>query len=177
MSSTMDSRPTGPGQTTNEDPTQVLPVQSTERTVVGSAGVERRETVVTDAAGVAHRERVIRDVAGEQTLKLAKVAQIIWLVVGLIDAVIGLRVLLKLIGANPNNDFARFVYNFAGLFLGPFNGLTGSPSAGSLVLEIPSLIAMLIYALIGWGLIRIVWLVLARSDTRSTAVYDRFPDR
>lgn len=177
MSRMIDPDPIEPTVGLVVDRTQVLPAQSTERTVVGSAGVERRETVVTDDAGVAHRERLTRDVAAEQLIRFTKATQVTWLVVGIIETLIGLRVLLKLIGANPANDFANFIYGFAGLFVGPFNGLTGSPAAGAVVLEIPSLIAMLIYALVGWGLIQIFRLVLIRTDTRTTATYDRYASR
>ena len=41
------------------------------------------------------------------------------------------------------------------LFLVPFFGLTGSPAAGGRVLEVPSLIAMLVYAFLGWGVVRV----------------------
>ncbi|MDO8674170.1 MAG: hypothetical protein Q7O66_22385, partial [Dehalococcoidia bacterium] len=86
---------------------------------------------------------------------------------------IGLRVFLKLIGANPANDFASFVYNFAGVFLSPFFGLTGSPSSGGIVLEVPSLIAMLVYALVGWAIVRVILPLFDQPATRSTSTYDR----
>jgi YggT family protein len=149
-------------------------LEHTEQVVQSAGGIEHREQVITDAAGSEHRERAVRNVAAERRLRVRTASQVIWLVVGIIDVLIGLRVGLKLIAANPENDFARFIYDAAGLFLAPFFGLTGSPSAGGMVLEIPSLIAMLIYALAGWGLVRVIRLLLDRPTTRSTDTFDRY---
>ncbi|MDP2743971.1 MAG: YggT family protein [Dehalococcoidia bacterium] len=97
----------------------------------------------------------------------------VWLFVGIIEVLIGMRVLLKLIGANPDNDFGGFVYNSAGVFLAPFFGLTGSPSSGGVVLEVPSLIAMLVYALVGWAIVRVILPLFDKPATRGTSTYDR----
>jgi len=101
------------------------------------------------------------------------VCQLVWLCAGLVEVLIGLRVLLKLIDANPNNAFAGFSYNIASLFLAPFFGLTGSPAAGGSVLEVPSIIAMLLYAFVAWGVVRIIRLLFDRPMTRSSSIYDR----
>jgi YggT family protein len=156
------------------EPLSVDRIENTEHVVQSGAGIEQRERVVTDGSGMAHRETSVRDVAGEQRQRLFKAAQLIWLVVGAVEVLIGLRGLLKLIGANPDNGFASFVYNFAGLFLAPFLSLTGSPSSGGMVLEVPSIIAMLLYALLGWAIIGVVLPLFERNTTRSTSTYDRY---
>jgi hypothetical protein len=133
-------------------------VDDTEQVVRSQTGLERRERVFTDA---------------EHILRVAKVCQLVWLCVAIVEVLIGLRVLLKLIGANPNNAFASFVYNVAAVFLAPFFGLTSSPAAGGSVLEVPSIIAMLLYAFVGWGVVRIIRLLFNRPMTRSSSTYDR----
>lgn len=148
--------------------------EQTQQAARSTAGVEQRERVITDQAGVAHRDRTVRDVGAERQQSLLRVSQIIWLIIGIIEVLIGLRVVLKLIGANAANDFASFIYNAAGVFLAPFFGLTGSPASGGSVLEIPSLIAMLVYALLGWGIVHWILPLFARPTTRSTSTYDRF---
>jgi uncharacterized membrane protein len=161
---------------------QVVPpaptrIASTEHATESAAGVVQRERVVTDEGGLAHSERTVHDVAGEQRLGLYRVTQLIWLVFGIIEGLIGLRVILKLIGANPENAFAAFVYDAAAIFLNPFFSLTGSPTAGAMVLEIPSILAMIVYALLGWVLVRIVhvvWPMFSRSSTSTTSTYDRY---
>jgi hypothetical protein len=91
-----------------------------------------------------------------------KAAQLIWLLFGILEATIAIRIGLKLIGANPDAPIVAMIYGFTQLFLAPFAGMIGSPSAGNLVLEVSSVFAMLIYALIAWALERIVWLIFYR---------------
>jgi YggT family protein len=150
--------------------------EQTEQVVESGGGVERHERVVTDSEGGGHSERSVRDVAAEQQWQLQRMAQVVWLCTGIVEMLIGARVLLKLIAANPDNAFARFVYNTTAVFLAPFFGLTSSPAAGGSVLELPSLIAMAVYAFLGWGVIQVVWLIFNRSRTRSTSTCDRRRD-
>ena len=98
----------------------------------------------------------------EQRVFTFKLTQLVWLLFGLLEALIALRVGLKLIGANPANPFASLVYNLSALFLWPFFGLTGTPAVNNMVLEIPSIIAMFVYALVAWVVARIVWLIFYR---------------
>ena len=148
--------------------------ERTEQATRSTAGIEQRERVVTNAAGLAHHERSTQDVGAEQRQSVLKIGQVVWLFVGVIEVLIGMRVLLKFIGANPENEFAGLVYNAAGVFLAPFFSLTGSPSSGAMVLEIPSLIAMLAYALLGWVIVRRILPLFDRPTTRSTSTYDRY---
>jgi len=88
-----------------------------------------------------------------------KATQLIWLLLGILEALLGLRIFLKLIGANPANPFAAFLYKLTELFVAPFAGLTSTPAVGNMVLEISTFIAMLVYGLIGWAAERLVWLI------------------
>ncbi len=98
----------------------------------------------------------------EQRLFSFKATQWIWLGLGIVEVLIGLRVALKLIAANPGSPFAAFIYNVSAIFLFPFAGLVGTPAAGGMVLELSSIIAMLVYALLAWGIERIVWVSFYR---------------
>jgi hypothetical protein len=99
--------------------------------------------------------------------------QLVWLVFGVLIALIALRVFLKLIAANPGSPFADLVYSFTDLFLWPFFGLTATPAAGGMVLEIPSIIAIFVYTLIAWVIVKLIWLFFYRTPTRSVTTYDR----
>jgi hypothetical protein len=149
-------------------------IEQTEQVIRSKTGVEQSERVVTDAAGgVEHRYRIVHDVAAEHLIRVAKACQIVWLCAALVETLIGLRVVLKVIGANPDSPFAGFVYNGAALFLAPFYGLTGSPTAGGSVLEVPAIIALLLYAFLAWSVVRIIRLLFDRPMTRSSSTYDR----
>jgi hypothetical protein len=148
--------------------------EHTEQSSQSAAGAEQRERVVTDSAGVHHSARTVRDVGAERRLNLNTVSRVIVLFFGVVEGLIGLRVILKVIGANPNNDFALFIYNAAALFLAPFFGLVGSPSSGGMVLEVPSIIAMLFYGVVGWLIVRVILPLFDRPTMSSTSTYDRF---
>jgi hypothetical protein len=98
----------------------------------------------------------------ERRILTFKFTSFIWLALGLLEGLIGLRVVLKLIAANPENLFAQIIYNLSYLFIFPFAGLTMTPAVGGVVLEISSILAMGVYALAFWAMERIVWLIFYR---------------
>lgn len=103
-----------------------------------------------------------REPEREQRIFSFKATQLVWLLFGILEALIALRIGLMLIGANAASPIVAMIYGFTDLFLFPFTGLIGSPAAGSMVLELSSIFAMLIYALIAWAIERIVWLLFYR---------------
>src|SRR3990172_7438274 len=98
----------------------------------------------------------------ERRIFTFKATQLVWLFLGILEALLALRFVLKLIGANEASPIATFIYGFTNLFLLPFSGLTVTPSAGGFVLEIPTLIAMLVYGLIAWAIERLIWVIFYR---------------
>ena len=131
---------------------------------------ENRVTRVTTSQGQPDRE---------QRIFSFKMAQWIWLLLGILEAIIALRIGLLLVGANPNSLIVSAIYSFTSLFLFPFNGVIRSPSAGNMVLELSSIFAMLIYALMAWAAERIIWLIFYRPagsavDTSETTTSDHF---
>ena len=137
------------------------------------AGVDRREeTVVTQQPGYAATEQVTRDVAAERRLSVFQVTRIIWTLLGLLEVLLALRFMLKLIGANAASGFAVFIYGLTGVFTLPFTGLVSTWVSGKTILEVTTLIAMGIYALLFWGVVRVIPIVTdrprARTVTRST---------
>jgi hypothetical protein len=107
--------------------------------------------------------RTVEHEAGqEQRIATFKATQIIWLLLGLLEAVIALRVVFKLMGVNAANPFATLLYKVTDLLVAPFASLIGAPASGGMVLEISSIIAMIIYLLIAWALERIVYVLFYR---------------
>ena len=95
----------------------------------------------------------------EERIFTFKVTQLIWLLLGILEALIALRIGLKLIGANPESPIVALIYGFTYLFLFPFDGMIASLSDGDFVLELSSIFGMLVYALIGWAVGKAVWLL------------------
>ncbi len=135
--------------------------------------VDRRaETVVTQQPGYAATEQVVRDVAAERRLTFLQIDRILYTLLGILEIMLGLRFVLKLIAANPDSGFSVFVYGVTGLFMAPFNALIGTPTYKGAAFEATTLIAMAVYALLFWVLVRVILVVTsqtsARTVTRST---------
>ena len=103
-----------------------------------------------------------REPERERRIFTFKATQLVWIFLGILEALLALRFVLKLIGANEASPFAIFIYGFTKLFLWPFAGLTGTPAAGAMVLEFTTLIAMVVYALIAWAIERIIFVIFYR---------------
>lgn len=99
----------------------------------------------------------------DRQVALRKFTSIIWWFTGLLEAFIGLRVSLRVLGANPGTPFVNFVYGVTAPFLWPFRGLAASPSASGSVLEIYSVIAMIVYLMIAWMIVELLWIVFGRE--------------
>jgi hypothetical protein len=56
-------------------------------------------------------------------------ATIIYLIVGFIEFLIGMRFILLLLGANPASGFVNWIYDWSTPFVAPFYGIFGQQSA------------------------------------------------
>jgi hypothetical protein len=106
----------------------------------------------------------------ERRIFTFKATQLVWLLFGILEALIALRILLKLIGANPASPISVLIYGFTDLFLFPFAGLVATPAAGNMVLELSSFLAMVVYALIAWAIERAIWVIFYRPRQPITQV-------
>jgi hypothetical protein len=88
--------------------------------------------------------------------------------VGFLDVLIAIRFVLKLFGANPA-PFVRFMYDLTWPLVAPFHGIFNSDQVGRSVLESESLVAMAIYALIGWGIVSLIRLMTTPSSTTTVS--------
>ena len=89
-----------------------------------------------------------------------RAGRIVWYLVGIIIAFLLVRVILALLGANLDNQFANFIYVVTDPFVAGFRGLlqVGQFQAGVSRLELETIIAALVYALIGWGIVSAIQL-------------------
>jgi len=86
----------------------------------------------------------------------AKVEMIIFYLLGLLEGLLAIRFVLSLLGANQNNGFANFIYNLTYPFVVPFFGLFGYTfQYGIARFEFETLVAMAVYALVGYAIGRL----------------------
>lgn len=83
-------------------------------------------------------------------------ANIIYAIGGFIETLVGLRFVLRLIGANPGNALVQWVYSWSTPFVAPFSGIFGQDATvvngvgavTSSVFDWTALIALVVIGLI-----------------------------
>jgi uncharacterized protein YggT (Ycf19 family) len=75
---------------------------------------------------------------------------------GIVEILLGLRFLLRLFGANPSAGFTDFVYTITNPLMAPFNAVFRVTVEDQAVFDWSVLVAMLVYALIAWGIVRLI---------------------
>jgi YggT family protein len=129
-----------------------------------SDGMVREESrVTTSGAGAPLADDDTEIVS--RTSPARRAVDVIYLVFGLITALLVIRLVLKVIGAYASAPFVGFIYNVTNFFLEPFKGLLPAMVNGRSVLEPAVLIAIGVYLLVAFLLAKIVELILSRSVT------------
>ncbi|MDX1665126.1 MAG: hypothetical protein R3272_15145 [Candidatus Promineifilaceae bacterium] len=131
---------------------------------------ERVEIVRDDGLG---EEHIVEDHTLNRQGFVTRAINLLWLLVALVEFLIILRVALKLIAANPDAPFVALVYSASYLFLWPFLGMTATPAAGAIQLEISSIIAMFVYLMLGWVVAQFIRWVATPTSARTVAVRRR----
>ena len=98
-----------------------------------------------------------------------RAVMITYLVLSLVEALLITRVILKLLAANPEAGFVRFVYAVSAPLVAPFQGVFPTPATQNSVLELSSLVAIAVYALIAWGIVRLIAIFGRRQALSSSS--------
>lgn len=80
----------------------------------------------------------------------------VWYIFYVIETLLGLRFILRLLAANPGAAFTDLIYNLSAIFLAPFQYVFGTPSVEGSALELSTLLAMIVYWLIAWGIVKLI---------------------
>lgn len=125
---------------------------------------EQRTTTVRESDSVNGGEVRQETVATSRTVSGTTLAiRIIWFVAGFIITLLGLRVILQLLGANDAAGFVTFIYAISDPFAAPFYYMFPEPTRGVSTLDISSIFAMIVYALIAWGITKLLTLNRPRT--------------
>ncbi|MDP9468355.1 MAG: YggT family protein [Chloroflexota bacterium] len=79
--------------------------------------------------------------------------RVVILLFGLIQIVIGLRIVLLVMDAREGNALVSFILDFSQLFVGPFDGIlkTNALEAGGSILDLAAIVA-----LVGWTILELI---------------------
>lgn len=89
------------------------------------------------------------------TKPLYRGTQVVWYVLGILEVLLAFRFVLKLLAANPNAGFSSFIYKATYVFVSPFLSVFRVSQVEGNVFEWTTLLAMLVYWLIAFGIIKL----------------------
>jgi uncharacterized membrane protein len=92
----------------------------------------------------------------------------IYLIFGVLEVLLAFRFVLKLLGANHSSGFVDFVYNLSAIFVAPFAGIFNTSIANGAVttsvFEPATLVALIVYALLAWGIVALIRVISGRQQ-------------
>ena len=91
--------------------------------------------------------------------------RIVYYIAGIIIAFLAGRIILLMLGANQGSGFVDFVYGIGGFFAAPFYGIFNyQPTYGQFTFELSSVVAIIVYGLVAWGIAKLFTLTSNRTD-------------
>jgi YGGT family len=98
-----------------------------------------------------------------------RAAAVVGFIVGVVDILIAARFLGKLFGASVQSAFVNFIYQVSGPLVAPFTGIFGNSGSSTNTFETASLVAIVVYAVIGWGVVMLIRIVTAPRGTKPSS--------
>lgn len=128
--------------------------------------IERTKEMSRDG-NVLHSSEVIhdRDTELEKSHNESVAARVVWYIAGVLLVLLAFRFVFALLGANPANSFANFIYTTSHPFVAPFFGIFSyNVRYGISRFETYTLVAMAVYALIAYGIAKLI--TINQSDSQ-----------
>src|SRR3990170_3086566 len=117
----------------------------------------RKETVTTENAGP--KAAVTTEVKSVAT-GTQMVEYLIYFFFGALEILLAFRLVLKLMGASISSTFVGLIYGLTGIFILPFEGIFRRGYTQGIettsVLEPSTLVAIIVYAVIAWGIVKLL---------------------
>ncbi|MDP3940836.1 MAG: YggT family protein [bacterium] len=95
----------------------------------------------------------------EKKKTIFRTYQIIWYILAVIEVLLGFRMVLKALGANPTSGFTTLVYALSNPLAMPFSGILPVSISGNSIFEWSTIIAALVYLLIAFGLVHLMQMI------------------
>ena len=95
-----------------------------------------------------------------------RAAAVVGFIVGAVDILIAARFLGKLLGASAASSFVHLIYQVSSVFVAPFTGIFGDTGSKTNTFETASLVAIVVYAVVGWGVVVLIRIMTAPRGTK-----------
>ncbi len=94
----------------------------------------------------------------------------VYYILGVLEVLLAFRLIFKLLGANPGSGFVAGIYSISQVFLAPFHAIFRTATSQGIetkaVLEPGTIIAMVVYALIAWGIVKLITIIRERNEVQ-----------
>jgi len=107
------------------------------------------------------------------TKPLYRGTQIVWYVLGLLEALLAFRFVLKFLAANPDAGFTQLIYGVTYIFAAPFLNVFRVTRVEGSVFEWTTLLAMFVYWLVALGIIKLFLMSKTVSTPEAAAKLDK----
>ena len=120
--------------------------------------LQNMEETTTRTGNTVHTTTAVNNPQAESDHKLNVAERVVWFIGGVVLILLAFRFLLSLLGAHASNGFANFIYSISHPFVAPFFSLFNynKYSYGVSHFEIYTLFAMAFYAVLTWGITKLV---------------------
>lgn len=135
--------------------TSATPSQQAQQTTTSMTTPTGQSTRTENTIGAT--PAAARDYGSRKTLFHSY--QIIWYLFAFVEIVLAFRFILKLLGANPEAGFTKFMYGLSAPFAGPFLTIFHASSTQGVettsFFEWSTIVAAIVYIVITWGVMKI----------------------
>lgn len=125
-----------------------------------------KKTITTqnDGPTAAVTTETKREATGSQTVEY-----LVYFLLGALEILLAFRLVLKLAGASVSSAFVGLIYSLSGIFIWPFEGIFRRGYAQGVettsVIEPSTLVAMIVYAVLIWGMVKLVRIFSGEQQT------------
>jgi YGGT family len=156
------NQPPNEGQTYGSSSSDGASVQSQRQSYVDPAGNQ-----------VENRVEIFEDRNQRRANMRYWISRVTYFVLTVLEIILLLRFFFRLLGANQDNAFITFLYNLSHIFVVAFNGIFNDQALGRSVFETSTIVAMVVYALLAWGIVSLCNVLFApnvpgRQSTTTT---------
>lgn len=131
--------------------------------VSGPEGGENNMTEIVKESVTTQNEGP-KEAVTTETKRVASSSQtveyLIYFFFGALEILLAFRLVLKLMGASMASGFVGLIYGLTGIFILPFEGIFRRGTAQGIettsVLEPSTLVAIVVYAVLAWGIVKLV---------------------
>ena len=111
---------------------------------------------------------VTHTLAKGEITNVETIENIVYFFLGLLEILLFLRLILKLFGVSIASSFVSLIYGLSNIVLVPFEGifsrLFSRGISSTSIIEPGTIVAMIIYAIIAWGVVRIIQIFLKGNN-------------